>query len=195
MSARRIVIEGLDGSGKTTLINHLSKHNDFQVLSTPLAEIKGCRQKIDQCFDPSPMARISYYMANVIRAGDIAKEAIQDEQTVIIDRYWLSTRVYGTLQAPSFPFEAMETCIPPVDYTFFLFVPLHTRRNRMLKRGHLEKHDRLTLNPIMAKRIQELYRKFGEHPLNGKYIEIDCTYLSVTEIEQQILTHLSKEFS
>lgn len=193
MTGLRIVIEGLDGSGKTTLGNQLSQNNDFQFLPTPLPELKEYRAKIDQCLDPSPMARISYYTANVIRAGELAREQAQAGKTTIIDRYWLSTRVYGSLQESPYPFDAMEACIPPVDYTFFLFVPLANRRQRMKQRGHLEHHDRLTLNPLMAKRIQELYLNLGRHPLNGKYIELDCTYLSVSEIEQSILNHISKE--
>ena len=45
-----------------------------------------------------------------------------------------------------FSYEAHEQIIAPVDFTFFLNVPLEERRRRMESRGHIEAHDRMTLN-------------------------------------------------
>ena len=44
---------------------------------TPLPDLKPFRQVIDACLDPSPLARVSYYTANVHRAGDVAKSHVE----------------------------------------------------------------------------------------------------------------------
>ena len=94
-TAFRIALEGLDGCGKSTLCSYLAIHYLYDVLPTPLPDLKPFRQAIDACLDPSPLARVSYYTANVHRAGDVARAHVGRGDSIVLDRYWLSTRVYG----------------------------------------------------------------------------------------------------
>ena len=189
----RIALEGLDGCGKSTLCAHLALQYQYEVLPTPLPELKPFRETIDQCLDPSPLARVSYYTANVHRAGDVAQSFVGNGNSIVLDRYWLSTRIYGAMQAPEFPYDAHEQILAPMDFTFFIHVPLEERRRRMLNRGHLEAHDRMTLNPDKAAIIHEMYRKFGRHPINGQFVDLDCSGLSVDEIANLIHEHITLE--
>ena len=193
MTALRIALEGLDGCGKSTLCSYLALHHLYDVLPTPLPELKPFRQAIDACLDPSPLARVSYYTANVHRAGDVAKAYVGRGDSIVLDRYWLSTRIYGEMQAPDFPYEAHEQIIAPVDFTFFLNVPLEERRRRMESRGHMEAHDRMTLNLDNAEKIREMYLKYGRNPINGQFVELNCDGLSVEEIAHLIHEHITLE--
>lgn len=193
MRAYRIALEGLDGCGKSTLCKHLASRYSYDVLPTPLPELKPFRKKIDACLDPSPLARIAYYTANVHRAGDLAKAYVDGSTSIVLDRYWLSTRIYGEMQAPQFPFEAHERIIAPMDFTFFIHVPLSERRRRMMERGQLEAHDRMTLDPDNSQKIREMYLKFGRNPINGQFVDLDCEGLSVDEIANLIHEHITQE--
>jgi len=193
MNALRIAVEGLDGCGKSTLCRHLSENYQYDVLPTPLPDLKPFRETIDACLDPSPLARVSYYTANVHRAGDRAKEYVGGNTSIVLDRYWLSTRVYGEVQAPEFPYEAHEKVLEPMDFTFFLNIPLEERKKRLKNRGNLEAHDRMTLIPEKSVEICRLYRKFGQNDINGHFVELDCSELTLDEIVHLIHEHITLE--
>ena len=97
------------------------------------------------------------------------------------------------MQAPDFPYEAHEQIMAPVDFTFFLNVPLEERRRRMDSRGHMEAHDRMTLNQENAEKIREMYLKYGRNPINGQFVELNCEGLSVEEIAHLIHEHITLE--
>lgn len=193
MTALRIALEGLDGCGKSTLCKHLASNYQYDVLPTPLPDLKPFRQVIDACLDPSPLARVSYYTANVHRAGDVAKSHVGSGGSIVLDRYWLSTRIYGEMQAPEFPYDAHEQILAPMDFTFFLHVPLEERRRRMQVRGHLEAHDRMTLDPDNARKIREMYLQYGRNPINGQFVDLNCGDVSVEEIAHLIHEHITLE--
>jgi thymidylate kinase len=193
MTALRIALEGLDGCGKSTLCQYLASTYCYDVLPTPLPALKMFRETIDACLDPSPLARVAYYTANVHRAGDIAKEYVDHGHTIVLDRYWLSTRVYGAMQATEFPYDAHEKILAPMDFTFFLHVPLEERQRRMQSRSRLEAHDRMTLNPETAEKIRELYLDYGRNSIHGRFIDLDCAGLSVAQLADCIHQHLKQE--
>jgi len=193
MKAYRIALEGLDGCGKSTVCTFLAEHYQYDVLPTPLPDLKPYRSKIDGCLDPTPLARVTYYTANVHRAGDIAKEYLGGTKSIVLDRYWLSTRVYGAMQAPNFPYQAHEEILSPMDFTFFLNVSLEERRRRLMSRTYLEAHDRMTLNAKNSEDILKLYRNFGRNPINGQFVDLECTDLSVQQIAELIHEHITLE--
>ena len=192
MTALRIALEGLDGCGKSTLCTHLAANYQYDILPTPLPDLKPFRQVIDACLDPSPLARVSYYTANVHRAGDVAKSHVISRFNRS-HRYWLSTRIYGEMQAPEFPYDAHEQILAPMDFTFFLHVPLEERKRRMQLRGHLEAHDRMTLDTDNAQKIRDMYLLYGRNPINGQFVDLDCDGLSVEQIAHLIHEHITLE--
>ena len=60
-------------------------------------------------------------------------------------------------------------------------------------RGHIEAHDRMTLDTDNAQKIRDMYLQYGRNPINGQFVELDCDGLSVEEIAHLIHEHITLE--
>ena len=108
MRPRFVVVEGLDGTGKSTLARNLSEALGGELMSTPgpigrrfraelLAEIR------------DEAARALFYAATVRNAGAIARHRVAMGHWVVMDRYWLSTVAYAKARGASLPWDALAT--------------------------------------------------------------------------------------
>ncbi len=88
-----IVVDGIDGSGKTTLIKDLKQ----------LLEIRGAH--VHYCHHIAPdkdglftgkYSTFTYFYRSLLWAEDLIKNNAHDEQYVIFDRFWPSNLTYGT---------------------------------------------------------------------------------------------------
>ncbi|XP_018334940.1 UMP-CMP kinase 2, mitochondrial-like [Agrilus planipennis] len=77
-----IVIEGLDGSGKTTITYKLAEKIKAALYRTPPLCTDGLRGSFDDC---KPLRRVFYAMGNYIAAEEIKK--LLEEKPVVLDRY------------------------------------------------------------------------------------------------------------
>nr|CAD7426808.1 unnamed protein product [Timema monikensis] len=85
-----IVLEGLDGSGKTTLSKKLSSKLNAKKMSTPPSCLLTLREKFDT--HPIALRRAYYALGNYIAAAEI--EYLCHHTPVIVDRFWHSTAAY-----------------------------------------------------------------------------------------------------
>ena len=86
-----IVIEGLDGVGKTTLVNNLTKRLGAQSFQTPPQIISKYREIIvEQC---QPVCRAFYSLGNYLIAENIKDSLV--ESPVVLDRFWHSSAAYA----------------------------------------------------------------------------------------------------
>jgi dTMP kinase len=89
-----IVIEGLDGVGKSTIAKALAAEIDAVILTTPGDKFSRIRNELELIYKDSPQARQLFYMSTVVTAANDVRELIAKGKNVIVDRYWLSTQVY-----------------------------------------------------------------------------------------------------
>ncbi|XP_046847252.1 UMP-CMP kinase 2, mitochondrial-like isoform X2 [Xenia sp. Carnegie-2017] len=87
-----IVVEGLDGVGKTTLVTNLARRiKNAQLVVTPPQAINEYRQiMVKQC---QPLCRAFYSLGNYLTAK-IVKDSLMFN-TVVLDRYWHSSAAYA----------------------------------------------------------------------------------------------------
>lgn len=171
---RILVVEGLDGCGKSTVAQQLAAVLDADLLTTPTAELRAVRPQFDAAFRESPAAHSLACGATVVEAGQRALRQVQEGRTVVIDRYWLSTLVYAP--DPARPaLVGMEPLIRAADLTFYLHAPLVVRQRRLGSRARVTEHDRRTLDPSEDARLAGRYQALGAHPLAGTTVPLDVS--------------------
>jgi dTMP kinase len=170
-----IVVEGLDGVGKTTLSKALAASLGASWLTTPGAPIREVRAAFDAGLADSPVARAVGYGATVLAAGARAQRIAASGRPVVIDRFWLSTRVYAVPEADA-ALAALEPYVPPPTLTLFAWAPEEVRRARLGGRTEgLSEGDLETLVGARARELAARYRALATSPAAGRFIELDCS--------------------
>lgn len=174
MSGRLIVVEGLDGSGKTSASVALARALGARWATTPCAVLRTVRQHFDAAFDHSPVARCLAYAASVVAVGEQAAAWRGQGHDVVIDRYWLSTLAYAPREAAA-ALRGLQPLVQPADLTLYLSAGLHLRRQRLGGRGGLSAADRATLDPAEDRRLDERFRALAAHPVAGAMVVVDAS--------------------
>lgn len=145
---RYIVIEGVDGSGKTTqfekLVQHLQATGVREPGGTPVAE--KLRELIkDKSVARDPHTNVWMFMAaRAELINTVIRPAIEAGQTVVADRNWLSTVAYqsaegvDTQKVHTLAQLATAEFYQP-DLLVYIDVSDQTRHERTQKRGGHEK--------------------------------------------------------
>ena len=171
-----VVVEGLDGVGKTTLSTSLARALGARWLTTPGVHLRDpeVRRRFEAAFAASPLGRAVAYGATCIDAGAEARDIAARGRPVVIDRYWLSTRVYAdpAIQAALDP---LEPFVVPPTLTLFVTAPEAVRRSRLSGRGALTAADLDTLVGARSRELVHSYRALRHNPAAGAFIEVDAS--------------------
>ena len=130
-----IALEGMDGTGKSTLVAALAQRLDAVTLRTPAAALASMRPALDACFAPSPVATQLFYAATVVLASEQARAARDAGRVVLIDRYWASTLAYAACRASSADLAAITPKLLVPDLTLYLTVDEDVRAARLAERA------------------------------------------------------------
>lgn len=143
-----IVVEGLDGVGKTTVTTHLAERIGGVLVRTPDPDLEPLRQHFRVL--PEPLSRAFYSGANYLAAERIVKLA--QERPVVVDRWWASTCAMGlaaifdgvdSMPPAGSPVYNWPLDLPLPTHGFVLDVPEDLRRKRMAKRGDENAEERV----------------------------------------------------
>jgi thymidylate kinase len=189
MSYPIIVIEGLDGVGKSTLVKNLSLKINAVVLKTPpfVYSPMICDESLRPFFDaqPEPIRR-AYYRFSCVIAGVKARE-LSKKQPVIIDRYWTSTVAYafGAGEAHEILRHAgvyPDDIVRP-DHTILLTVSEQVRLKRIRKRQDTDtvEEQRLAADMTFRKRTLSAFRWFDIHEIDTSHLTPDDVLVSALE--------------
>jgi len=180
-----IVIEGLDGTGKSTIAQHLSKELRGFNYKTPPAPFNLFRNIIDK--SQNTVTRFLYYLDSVLYAS-FEIEKLLEKNHVICDRYYISTLAYHYAIDPElrhYRFERVLDRVIKPDFTFFLKANYHTRIQRMCQRENCDSQMILSdqLNHYeLTQKIENEFNKFTE------MITFDTQTLSPQNIIANILS-------
>lgn len=190
MSGRILVLEGLDGVGKTTAARLLAETIGAVVLSTPDASIKCARRSVDEIYRESPNAAHLFYASCVAHASARAARERACGRDVIIDRYWLSTWAYGAVRGARLRLDEVEASLCGADFTFLLTLEEEERRERLRLRGMTE-GDRQTLDAATATKVLQSYHDGLRRPVAGRGVVLDVTGKNPKECVAAILERLA----
>lgn len=152
-----IVLEGLSGSGKTTVGQLVAERMGAEFYRTPASLFNSFRDEVDKNADAA--ARLFFYLAGVIQAS-VEISRILKTKSVVCDRYLLTTLCYHralgiTINVPDYVFEQL---LKP-DYTFLIACEEVKRIHRLRKRG-LSYNDAQEQNLQIEQRFLFEYRKY-----------------------------------
>ena len=182
MRGRLIVVEGLDGVGKTTVSRLLATELRAEWGTTPCTDARALRGIVDAWVDP---ARLLFYAASVIQAGQHYQQALNSGRDVVLDRYWLTTLAYA---CDTSILAGLEPWVLPADITLFVTLDEQERRRRLQGRGMTEA-DRLSLAPAPSLRAK--YQRYLSHPAAGTGIEVNLGTRNPDEACRLIAQHVS----
>lgn len=133
-----IVIEGTDGSGKSTLCNWISETFGYRKYKS----IGGAFAKVKDEFDIDKVSikeRFSFLCGEAINNAFIVKKELQNGNPIIFDRYYYSTLVYCESLDPkvSSEYKFLFDELPKPDLVLFVQTNFETMLNRINERGSL----------------------------------------------------------
>lgn len=189
MSGRMVVVEGLDGVGKTTFCAALTQALGAVQLSTP--GFGGARAEIDAWLEGHPVARHYVYAASVLRASGEAQAHLDAGRDVVIDRYLLSTLVYGAAAGVHPHLGDLPGLLRVPDLTLLLEIDEAERQRRIRTRTGSTLADFDTLDLARRARLAGLYRTMlWSHPSVGEGEVLDVSGRSVEELVVEVIGRL-----
>jgi thymidylate kinase len=153
---RFIVIEGLDGVGKTAVGTALAARLGGRYLHTPPELFGPIRAAVDRV--ASPQTRFLFYLSAVSYASQQFEEMLA-QMTIVCDRYIASTIAYqGAMDDQLLEIVRGVELLQP-DITFYLVADEAVRRRRLAARSKPCGHaDQLLEDATYLARVDALYR-------------------------------------
>ena len=185
-----IVIEGLDGTGKSTLAVKLAERLPAVCLRTPPDELQNIRETIDNTYCECGIATQLFYGSTVAYISDKIRSFISRGQSVVVDRYWLSTHVYARCRNDSVDLSVMVPKLQKPHMTVWLDLDDGVRQQRMQKRGKITDADRASIQH--HKKLREIYQQAFSLPLAGYVFEIDTGKLNPDQCADYVIQELTR---
>ena len=179
MTGKFVVIEGLDATGKSTLVKKLVKRLNATLFKCPprLEAPDLSNANLRYYFDDRPaVQRRAYYRAANLIVSEQAEIALQNGH-VVVDRYWPSTVAFAALDDDSDLDQEWQGRYPPElrepDAVILLTVDEENRKKRMCERGEPRTDEERNLEVDVERReaVLQAYRMF-------KPIEVDTSNLN-----------------
>ncbi|MGE3509824.1 MAG: dTMP kinase, partial [Vicinamibacterales bacterium] len=172
-----IVLEGLDGSGKTVIAEQVAREIGGVLLTTPSLVLRGVREAILDGLGPNPESHQLFYLGTVYAVAREVRAALASGRPVVMDRYYLSTAAYAAFRGSMLDTDPLSLGLVPADLTVFLDVPRDVRASRLAARhdGEPAADDAETLSPEADERLRAEHKVRAHLPVIGEWIEMDGT--------------------
>jgi len=163
-----IAVEGLDGAGKTTLVEALDEQFDIRETSEPSEFWTGEQLRKALRSEMPPFVDFFLFMADRhLHIDELIKPAVEDGEIVVSDRFADSTRVYqpeqlkGDVTNPGYWIESvMEPWNYPPDIVLYVQIGVDTALERADEEEKYEKREMLeavkeNYEALVAEQIDE----------------------------------------
>ncbi len=189
-----IAIEGLDGTGKSTLAENLARHLDAVLLRTPDKAFAEVRPVLDRGLSLSPRAHTLMYATMVQFASDKARALAASGRHVVVDRYWSSTLAYDAVFRDSrLPFAELASDLFRPDITLFLEAPLSVRDARIRMRGNASAEDARGLDPDVEALLCAAYDQVLTGPHVGELVRLDVEGATANDVFRMALAYIDHD--
>lgn len=141
-----IVLEGLDGVGKSTLAQRYAQQYGYQLMTTPGRELLPIRSDIISSLGDSETAKALFYAATVQAEGEKARSLVESGGNILMDRYRASTIAYAQQRGVTLDLSAVMSQALRPHLSILLLLSEQARQQRLQQRGTTAE-DLETLNP------------------------------------------------
>jgi len=183
-----LLLEGVDGSGKTTIGKKWAQTNSGLYIKTPGEEYEIIRDYIDN--ETTPETKLLFYLCSVFDASKKIEENLM-YKSVVCDRYfWSSLIMYAVYYDKDFA--EIEQIWKPITknlikphHTILIQVNEEEQLNRLKIKGEINHSisDKLCFNSHLRKKVHQLYEMVSERE---KWIKIDTTNKSPDDVLYEI---------
>lgn len=184
--SRFIVLEGLDGVGKSTLARDLAAHLDAQFMSTPGEAFSGVRGQVLDAFGSDQLAKALFYTATVSSEGIKARAIVDQGHSVVMDRYWASTVTYAKARGVTANLEALANGLAVPDICVLITLNEATRLHRLQERG-MTAEDRETISTPFCQAVMKGLEAHSN-------ITVDITGLDQTQAVTKVAAAIAVYF-
>ncbi len=179
-----VAIEGLDGVGKSTILNKLSERFSGHAMSTPGPELRGCRPAILDAFAHDELAKALFYAASVSSEGRRARSLVERGEWVFMDRYWASTLAYAKARGVTADLELLGLSLIEPDITILLLLDEPDRQQRLFIRGATAE-DIETLDPGFRRCVLEELMVHADISVNATHFTAEALAIELEQIIRQ----------
>lgn len=188
-----IVLEGIDGCGKSTLARELSVQltpsRVFHFPTELTTAGKMIKRYLDRELSLEKHQLLQLFLLDMKDA--MRKYSIGQNEIAILDRYYFSTIVYQTILSGISEDEVRTFIsgvkIPEPSITFYVRVPLAVARERISSRS--KAHDAFDSDGTLLSRVYHEYERLWN---NGEMIAVDGT-LTPDEVISQCIDILEEK--
>jgi len=175
-----IVIEGMDGVGKTSITKLLAEYLDGITYKVPPYELSDIRTHID---DSNQYSKFFYYLSATYYASERILSIISSGKNVVCDRYYQTTfSAYDDDVISLVNTEQIINNFYKPDFCFLLTVSEEERLKRLNKRGYLSEDD-----------IESIENQVAREKQMAKYYKMDMIKIDTTKkTEKDILYEIVK---
>lgn len=178
-----IVIEGLDGVGKSTLVKKLVEDFSGFAMSTPGPALEASRKSVLAVFAEDELAKALFYTASVSNEGRKARSLADSGKWVFMDRYWASTLAYAKARGVTANLDALSKSLTKPDLTVLLMLDETERQRRLNIRG-ATMEDMETLDPAFRKCVLDELQARAD-------LVIDISGLNESEASGKLFTAIN----
>ncbi len=174
-----VVLEGIDGVGKSTVTRLVAEMLGFVPYATPPKEYMERRREID--LNGSPQQKFKFFRDGVIVAATEIKQLIAEGKSVICDRYWMTTYVYHKVIGVQVAEGDFSNLLQP-DLTVLLTASPEHQLQRLIERG-------MSINDTqMVPRNLQLRQEYDE--LFSKELFINKNVSTDSRSAKQVASHV-----
>lgn len=127
-----IALEGVDGSGKSTLCAVLAEKLGAIPYSTPPKKYLAFREQVDK--NAPPEEHYKFYRDGIYDASNEISAILANNGKIVSDRYWLSTYTYHQVMGVQVSTDDFRNIIMPT-ITVILSISNDVQIDRILRRG------------------------------------------------------------
>ena len=152
-----VVLEGIDGVGKSTVTRIVAETLGFVPYATPPKEYMERRREID--LNGSPQEKFNFFRDGVLVAATEIRQLISEGKSVICDRYWMTTYVYHKVIGVQVTEEGFANLLQP-DLTILLTASPEHQLQRLIERGmSINDTQMVPMNLQLRQEYDELFNK------------------------------------
>lgn len=199
MSRRRVrpvfvVFEGLDGAGKSTCARGVAARLGARYMTTPSPEVREHRNLIVGSYAGCQEAAQLFYLSTVFAASNEVRYLLEDEVSVVLDRYFLSTQAYAEFRGSTLHVDALGALLLPADVTVFLDVSLKIRKRRLAARG-TSTADRETLSAPADTHLRAAHARRATLSVVGRWLCVDAARETPDALQELVVRAIEAETS